>query len=86
MISKKVAIHNISNLSFENVSSFCEKMLNYNCEIIFKHKNIEGNIKSVLSVLSACINEGDEIEVVCDGKDEKAAMKVVADMLGHGIG
>ena len=85
MISRKVAVHNLTSFSFQNVGSFCEKMLNYNCEIVFKHSNIEGNIKSVLSVLAACINEGDEIEVICNGKDEKAAMKIIVDILAHGI-
>ncbi len=84
MISRKVAVHNLTSFSFQNVGAFCEKMLNYDCEITFKHCNIAGNIKSVLSVLGACINEGDEIEVICNGKDEKAAMKVIVDMLGHG--
>jgi len=55
--------------------------MKYECAITFKHNNIEGNAKSVLSVLSVCANDGDEIEIICEGKDEKAALKAAVDML-----
>jgi phosphocarrier protein len=34
----------------------------------------EANVKSILSVLGACIRCGDEIEMICDGVDEVEAM------------
>ncbi|MDD6440880.1 MAG: HPr family phosphocarrier protein [bacterium] len=41
---------------------------------------MEGNAKSVLSVLSVCANAGDEIEIICDGRDERAALRAIVDM------
>lgn len=84
MVSKKVYVHSISDKIFRKPEEFWEKLLKYECTITFKHNNIEGNVKSVLSVLSVCANAGDEIEIICEGKDEKAALKAVADMFEHG--
>ena len=44
-------------------------------------RNREFNAKSLLSVLSACVQQGDEIEVVCSGADEKEALQAVMALL-----
>lgn len=84
MISKKVYVHSFSDNVFQKPDEFCKRILKYECAITFKHNNIEGNAKSVLSVLSVCANVGDEIEIICEGKDEKLALKTVVDMFENG--
>ena len=44
------------------------------------------NAKSVLSVLGACIKSGDEIEIICEGTDEEAALKGMTELVEDGIG
>lgn len=44
------------------------------------------NAKSVLSVLGACVKSGDEIEIVCEGKDEKKALDVMVQLVIDGLG
>lgn len=84
MVSKKIYVHSISDNIFQKPDEFGKKLLKYECTITFKHNNIEGNAKSVLSVLSVCASTGDGIEIICDGRDEKAALKAVVDMFENG--
>jgi phosphocarrier protein len=44
------------------------------------------NAKSVLSVLGACIKSGDEIELICDGEDEDAALAAMVAAIESGLG
>jgi phosphocarrier protein len=49
--------------------------MKFECSIRFTYKeDSEANVKSILSVLGACIRCGDEIEMICDGVDEVEAM------------
>ena len=45
-----------------------------------------GNCKSILSILGACIRSGDTIELVCDGGDEEAAMEELSALVESGFG
>lgn len=84
MVRKKVCVHDISDDVFQKPDKFWKRLLKYECLITFKHNNIEGNAKSVLSVLSVCANAGDEIEIICEGKDEKQALRALVDMFENG--
>lgn len=85
MVSKKVHVHNFSDSIFQKSDEVCKRILKYECSVTFKHNNIEGNAKSVVSVLSVCTKVGDEIEIICEGRDEKLALKAVVDMFENGI-
>lgn len=84
MISKKVSVHSFADGIFQNTDEFCKRIQKYDCTVVFKHNNIEGNAKSVLSMLSMCANAGDKIEVACEGPDEKIALKAIAEMFEKG--
>jgi len=55
--------------------------------ITFKYdgKNI-ANAKSVLSVLGACVKSGEEIEIICEGDDEEAALAGIVGLIESGLG
>ena len=74
MISKKVTIKNPTGLHLRPAGLFCKMALEYESKITFRYRESEGNAKSVLSVLGACIKSGDTIEIVCEGKDESKAL------------
>ena len=42
--------------------------------------------KSVLSVLGACVKCGDEIELICEGADEKEALETITELINGGLG
>ncbi len=86
MISKKVKITNPTGLHLRPAGLFCKTALDYECKVTFRYRNTEGNAKSVLSVLGACIKSGDEIEIVCDGKGEEEALQAMIELVESGIG
>ena len=81
MISRKVYVHDFATRIFQQTDEFCGRVMKYECSVTFRHNNIEGNAKSVLSMLSVCANAGDEVEIICEGRDEKAALKAIIAML-----
>jgi len=54
--------------------------------ITFSFRDSTANAKSVLSVLGACVKCGDEIEFVCEGEDEKEALKALVTAIENGLG
>lgn len=75
MISKRVKIKNPTGLHLRPAGMFCKKAAEFEgCSITFHVGNTTGSAKSVLSVLAACIKQGDEIELICDGAGEEEAL------------
>jgi phosphocarrier protein HPr len=54
--------------------------------VTFRYRENTANAKSVLSVLGACIKSGDEIELVCEGEDEKEALTSIVTAIENGLG
>ena len=77
MVSEKVRIRNVLGLHLRPAGDLCRKAVEYESKIMIHFRNREFNAKSLLSVLSACVQQGDEIEVVCSGADEKEALQAV---------
>lgn len=77
MVKKSVIIKNPLGLHLRSAGVFCKKAMIYNSYIIFNYKGQTYNAKSVLSVLSASIKNEDEIEIICDGRDEEEALKAL---------
>ena len=87
MVSQKVRIENPSGLHLRPAGIFCEKAMQYVSDIRFKYRGGNtGNAKSVLSILGACIRQGDEIEIVCNGEDEEAALQGIVKAVEDGFG
>ncbi len=68
-------------LHLRPAGDLCRKAVEYESKIMIHFRNREFNAKSLLSVLSACVQQGDEIEVVCSGADEKEALQAVMALL-----
>ena len=75
MISKKVVIRNPEGLHMRPAAIFAEEMGRFECEITIRTENDEVNAKSILSIMTACIKCGEEIDLECDGKDESEAIE-----------
>ena len=86
MVSQKVIIHNISGLHLRPAGILCKEALKYDSRITFKFNNQTHNAKSVLSVLGAGIRSGYELEFICEGKDEKEALKAIIALIENGLG
>jgi phosphocarrier protein len=62
----------------------CRLAMKYDCAIRIQFRGKEFNAKSLLSVLSACVQQQDEIVLVCDGQDEAEALQAIAAFIEEG--
>lgn len=87
MVSQKVTIKNPTGLHLRPAGILCKNAISYNSLITFKYdgQNI-ANAKSVLSVLGACVKSGEEIEIICEGEDEKEALAGIVELIESGLG
>lgn len=91
MVSQKVKIINPSGLHLKTATVLSNSVLKYHSTVQFKYEknNVKGtvNVKSLLSIVAAGIRQGQEIEIACEGEDEKetllAAVKAVESGLGE---
>ena len=86
MITKKIVISNPTGLHLRPAGELCKEAIKYECNISFAFKDTVSNAKSVLSVLGACVKNGDEIELTCDGIDEEEAMTAIIGVIKSGLG
>lgn len=86
MVSRKVIIGNPSGLHLRPAGVLCKEALKYESRITFRFKDQTSNVKSVLSVLGACVKSGNEIELICDGNDEKIALEALISVIEKGLG
>lgn len=90
MVSEKVIIKNPTGLHLRPAGLFYRTAMQFECKITVEKETRTGsmsaNAKSVLSILGACIKSGDEITIVCDGKDEKAALEEMVRLVRDGLG
>ena len=86
MVTQKTTIKNPTGLHLRPAGLFCKTAVQFKSKITFQHKGITANAKSVLSVLGACIKRGDEIQLICEGIDEKEAMEAMVKIIEDGLG
>lgn len=86
MVSQKVIIKNPTGLHLRPAGILCKEAMNFKSKITFVYRGNIANAKSVLSVLGACIKSGDEIELNCDGEDEKEALASLVKSIEDGLG
>lgn len=87
MVSQKVTIKNPTGLHLRPAGILCKEAMNFKSKVTFRYnRGNTANAKSVLSVLGACIKSGDEIELICDGEDEKEALVSLVKMIEDGLG
>lgn len=86
MVSQKVVIKNPTGLHLRPAGILCKEAMQFKSLITFSFRETTANAKSVLSVLGACVKCGDEIEVVCDGEDEKDALEALIVAIENGLG
>lgn len=86
MVSGKVKVKNPSGLHLRPAGILCKEAMKYKSLITFQYTDGTANAKSVLSVLGACVKCGDEIEIFCEGIDEKEALEDLVVAIENGLG
>ena len=78
MVSKKFVIENEQGLHMRPAGVLAKAVTK------FEDKKI--NAKSLLNIIGACIKCGSEIELVCEGPDEEAALAHATELIESGLG
>lgn len=77
MVTQRIVVAEISGLHLRPAGRISEVSLQYTSKIQIKKGDQVANAKSVLGLLAARIQQGDKIEVICDGVDEEQALDAV---------
>lgn len=86
MVTQKIVVAEISGLHLRPAGKISEVSLQYPCIIQIKKGEQIANAKSILGVLAARVQQGDEIEIICDGADEEKALAAVVQAIQEGFG
>lgn len=86
MVTQKVVVTEPSGLHLRPAGKLSEMSLKYQSKIQIRKGNNTANAKSVLGVLAARVQQGDEIEIICDGADENEALSALVAVMQEGFG
>ena len=86
MVSKEFTINNELGMHMRPASLLSQMAAKYQSNIIVKHNGKDFNGKSVMLLMTALIKCGSQIEVVCDGPDEEAALAEITAFIDSGMG
>ncbi|HIT05926.1 MAG TPA: HPr family phosphocarrier protein [Candidatus Scybalocola faecipullorum] len=80
MVTGKFIIQDYLGIHMKPASSIAETALLFKCKVTLSHNGRSVNGKSMLSVLSLGAKKGFEIEVRCEGADEKEALQAILEI------
>ncbi len=80
-MEKKFVIKDSLGLHLRPASELCTLAMDFECKITLRFREKEYNVKSLLSVLSACVQSGDEIVLEFDGPDAQEAYERISEFL-----
>ena len=73
MVTERLLITNEVGLHMRPAAIFANEMQKFNCEITIVFNDSRVNAKSILNIMTAGIQCGDEFVLECIGPDEQAA-------------
>ena len=86
MLSKKLTVVNPSGLHLRPAGVLSQAAMKFKCDVIIECGEKRIVAKSVLNVMAAGIKCGTEINLICDGEDEAAAMEAMSKAIESGLG
>lgn len=81
MVKMCVSVKNPSGLHARPASKLCAIARSYKCNSSINCGEFNIDIKKILDLMSANLRNGDELEVICDGIDEKQAIKEIVEFI-----
>ena len=86
MLSKTLTVVNPSGLHLRPAGVLSKEAMKFKSDIVIKCGEKTVVAKSVLNVMAAGIKCGSEIELICEGEDEQAAMDAMSAAIEGGLG
>ena len=85
-MEKRLIVKNISGFHLRPDKGLCNRAIEYESSVMIRFRGREFNAKSLLGVLSACVQQKDEIVLVCTGADEEKAISELSAYIESGMG
>ncbi|HIZ56362.1 MAG TPA: HPr family phosphocarrier protein [Firmicutes bacterium] len=86
MVSKTVQVINPMGMHMRPAQLFIKTITPFACDVTILANGQEINAKSIMNLMAACIKQGTEIEIQCNGADEEAALKAAVELVESGLG
>lgn len=86
MLTKTLTVVNPSGLHLRPAGLLAQTAMKFKCDVLIEHAGKKIVAKSVLNVMAAGIKCGAEINLICAGEDEAAAMETVSAAIESGLG
>ena len=86
MVSEQLTVINKAGFHMRPANLFVQAMLKFqsNITIVFNGREIDGKI--IMNVMAACMKQGAEIEIRCEGPDEVEMLHTAAELVRSGLG
>ena len=81
----QVTVQSETGLHARPASQFVSEASKYLSDIKIEKNNKTVNGKSIMNVLSLCVNNGDQITIIADGEDEDIAIQGVLALFEKGL-
>ena len=81
MIKKSVKIEHSNGLEARPVALLVQVASQYESTVYLESGSKRVNAKSIMGMMSLGLNNGEEVTVICEGKDEEAATDNVEKLL-----
>ena len=86
MVSKNITISNEQGMHMRPASLLSQMAAKYGSSVKIMFNGKEVDCKSLMFLMAAGIKCGSEIELVCDGPDEEAALAEIEAFINAGMG
>lgn len=87
MVSERLTVINKAGFHMRPAGNFVQAMGKYpGCDVTIVYNGREIDGKSIMNVMAACMKQGAEIEIKCDGEDEAACLTEAVLLVKSGLG
>jgi len=87
LLTKEVEINSRTGLHARPAAVLVDTANNFNAELKLVHKNREASLKSIVSLMSLVVMEGEKVVIQAEGEDAEEAIEeittVIEDKLGR---
>ena len=83
MVHAELTIINEQGIHLGPANKIANLADRYDCQIHFKTEYMDVNAKSIINLISGTFRQGDVIQCVCDGPDEKEALEAMKEILAN---
>ena len=86
MVAKKVTVSNATSLHRRPAQLLARAVAPFECGVDVICGGRAADARSIMSLMAACVRQGDEIEIRCCGRQERQALAAAAALVESGFG